>query len=203
MSSRWIALIAAVALVVIAVLAWRDRASQRRLGGALATVARLRADSVLWAGERTRVDSVYVRDTLTYTRVRTEYQRLRDSVLVRTTDTLMVERFIAASDSTVRACQAVVTSCEARVAARDSLLRVVGGQRQADQRLFSARLRAANPRLLPYVEAGVDPLHQWAATGRAGLEVRFLGPTRLVGALQYSQAPTTHLSAAVGVRLTF
>lgn len=197
----WALVLLALIAVFLAIRA--DRAAQRRLGGALATVARLRADSVLWAGESKRVDSVYVRDSVIYTRARTEYRRVVDSIQVHDTVTVREQVIISAADTALARADSALRSANARAEARDSLLAVVGEQRQADRKLADARLRAASPRLLPYLEAGVDPLHQWAATGRAGLELRAFGPVRLTGALIYSTHHTTTTSAAVGVRLTF
>lgn len=193
----------AVALGVLWFAGWRDRVAQRRLGQAEERVARLVRDSVDAAGAIRRTDSVFSRDTLTLTRVVRSQQTIRDTLLTRLTDTVLVERFIAASDSTVRACRAAVESCSQRVAARDSLIAVLGQQRDADRRLFDARLRASRPLLTPYVEAGADPLHAWALTGRAGLEMRVLGPLRLTGALQYTAGQPHPTRALLGARFTF
>jgi hypothetical protein len=65
-----------------------------------------------------QVDTVYVRDTLTLTKVR----RVTDSLIV--TDTLTftdtVTRVIMAER---RACDAVIQACEQRVAARDAIIK--------------------------------------------------------------------------------
>jgi acetyl-CoA carboxylase carboxyltransferase component len=70
--------------------------------------------------QKARVDTVYRRDTLTLTRVR----RLTDSVLVM--DTLVyrdtVKLYIAAER---QACDAVIQTCETRVAIRDSIITVL------------------------------------------------------------------------------
>lgn len=203
MSGRWVGLVAAVALIFIAILAWRDRAAQRRLGQRNAEIAALRADSIRKASEVRRADTVFTRDTIRLAQIETRWRTRTDSLLRVDTLTLREQIIIGTADSVINACRAVVTSCEARVAARDSLITTLGQQREAERRLAAARLRAASPRLLPYVEAGLDPLHQWSATGRAGLEVRAFGPFRLTAALVFTQSPTTTTSAAVGVRMTF
>jgi acetyl-CoA carboxylase carboxyltransferase component len=70
--------------------------------------------------QKAKVDTVYSRDTLTLTKVR----RLTDSVLV--VDTLVyrdtVKLYLAAERA---ACDAVVQTCETRVAIRDSIIGVL------------------------------------------------------------------------------
>jgi hypothetical protein len=70
--------------------------------------------------QKARVDTVYARDTVTLTRVR----RLTDSVLI--TDTVIrvdsVKVLVAAER---QACDAVISTCETRVAVRDSIITVL------------------------------------------------------------------------------
>jgi hypothetical protein len=188
---------------VIAFLAWRDRVSEREVGRWKAIGQRLQRDSAEAANRIRRVDSVFTRDTITYTRRRDVYRDRVDSIQVTDTVTVREQVIIAAADTAIRACEAVVTSCQARVAVRDSLIAILGQQREADRRLFDARLRASRPLLTPYVEAGADPLHAWALTGRAGLEMRVLGPLRLTGALQYTAGQPHPTRALLGARFTF
>jgi hypothetical protein len=73
-----------------------------------------------WQEQAGRVDTLYRRDTLTLTRVR----RITDSVLV--IDTVIrvdsVKVLIAAER---QACDAVIQTCEERVAVRDSIIAVL------------------------------------------------------------------------------
>lgn len=71
-----------------------------------------------------RVDSVFVHDTVRLTQWRTRFDTLQDTVLQHLTDTVKVREFVRVADSTIAACSAVVLTCEARVAARDSLIAV-------------------------------------------------------------------------------
>ena len=73
----------------------------------------------------THTDSIYHVDTLRLAKAEIRYRIAHDTVLARLTDTVSVVRFMAVADSTIKACQAVVQDCEARVAARDSLIRVL------------------------------------------------------------------------------
>jgi hypothetical protein len=204
MTTRWIAFGAAVALALVVFFGWRDRVAREELGKWRAIGQRLQQDSARAAGTVRRTDSLFFRDTVRLRDAVTRFVHRTDSLFVTDTFTVRERIIVATADTVIRACQATVASCQARVAARDSLIIVLGQQREADQRLAVARLRASRPRLLPFVEAGVDPLHQWSATARAGLEVRTFGPVRLMGALDYSAAPsTTHTRALLGVRVTF
>ena len=162
------------------------------------------ADSLAKARAVVRADSVFVRDTVRLTKVATKYTMLRDSVLVRLTDTVLVRQTIIAADTAIRACREAVNSCAAAKAARDSLIVTLGQQRAADANLFRARLRRANPRVTPYLEALVDPNGFTSGVGRAGLEIRVLGPVRLAGALEATRIPNhTDTRALVGLRVTF
>jgi hypothetical protein len=66
------------------------------------------------------VDTVYVRDTVRLSRIKTRYDTLL--VDVRTTDTVWVRRFVQVADSTILVCSEALNSCGARVAVRDSML---------------------------------------------------------------------------------
>lgn len=200
-------LLSGVAVLLVALLVYarweRGRASEE-IGKWSAIAKRLQQDSAQGAQAIRRTDSVHVVDTLRFTRTVTKLQTLRDSVLVHRTDTMLVERFVTASDSVVRACRAVLDSCTARVAARDSLITALGQQRAADRKLFDARLRQATPRITPYLEGLVDPTHVDHLTARAGLEVRVLGPVKLVAAGELTRIPShSDTRALVGVRVTF
>jgi hypothetical protein len=190
-------------IALVSLFGWRDRKAREELGRWRAIGQRLQADSARAAAAIQRVDSVFTRDTVRLTKTVTRLHTVVDSL--RITDTLTVREavIVSVADSVIRVCRETVTSCEARVSARDSLIRLLGEQRAADQRLAAARLRASNPRLLPYVEAGVDPLHHMTWTARGGAELRLFGPVRATVALQYSAAPLTTTTALVGARWTF
>ena len=192
-------------LLVVALLFWRwiDRRNEESLGGWQAIAKRLQSDSARAANAIRRTDSVFFADTITLTRTRDRFVRVVDSI--RTTDTLTVREsvLVATADTALRACQAVVASCVARVAARDSLIGVLGQQRAADQRLHAAQLRRTNPFIQPYVSALVDPLDTRTVVARAGIEMRLLGPIRLAGALQYTTTQEHRLRPLVGVRVRF
>ena len=192
-------------LLVVALLFWRwmDRRNAEDMGKWQAIAKRLQADSARAANAIRRTDSVFFADTITLTRTRDRFVRVVDSI--RTTDTLTVREsvLVATADTALRACQAVVTSCVARVAARDSLIATLGQQRTADRRLFDARLRRANPFLQPYGEALVDPLDTRTMTFRGGLTMRLLGPIRLSTALQHTTTGPHPTRALVGARIVF
>lgn len=192
--------IAGVALIAFAV--WRDRGASEREGALKERVAKLQRDSAAYARQAARTDTQYITDTIHLTRAVTRYETLRDSVLIHRTDTLLVERFVTASDTTIRACRVALTTCETRVAQRDSLLALSAQQRATDAALFRVQLARANPRVLPYVEALVNPFAAQTMVARGGLEIRLFGPIRLVGALQYTTAPQT-FTPLVGARVTF
>ena len=143
-----------------------------------------------------------MRDTVKLNNVLNRYVTRRDTILSRLTDTVRVREFVATADSTIAACRSVVTTCEQRVADRDSLLRIVGRQRIADRERFTAELKRANPRVVPYVEGLYDPFNS-TVTARAGLEMRLVGAIRLIGAAQYQNGGDTHIRALAGVRVTF
>jgi hypothetical protein len=100
-----------------------------------------------------QVDSVYVRDTVRLARWRDRWDSVRVTDTVVVADIVYVPR--DAADSTISACYAVIRSCEARVAARDSLAASLQGALQAE--------RAARPSAL---RVGVDRA-LWAAAGLA------------------------------------
>lgn len=115
MTQRTAILIAALSLLVV--IALQD-AKQRGIAEGRAEAAAQQVREV----ERLVVmrDTLYVRDTIRLTRWRERW----DSV--RVTDTLVLHDIVYvprdAADSVISACYAVVRSCEARVAARDSLI---------------------------------------------------------------------------------
>ena len=164
---------------------------------------RLARDSAEAVATVRRTDSVFFRDTVRLTSTVTRWRTVTDSLL--RTDTLTVREsvLVAAGDTVIRACQQAVQSCTQRVAARDSLIAVLGLQRRNDAALHRAQLARANPRFLPYVEAGVNPFDSRVVEARGGLEMRFLGPIRLTTAAEYRSHTETPFALLAGVRVTF
>ena len=182
---------------------WRNRKTDEDIGRWKAIAERLQSDSAKAAAGIRRVDSVYTRDTVTLRTVLNRYVTRRDTIVSRLTDTVTVREFVATADSVIAACRVAVESCERRVAARDSLITVIGRQRIADRNLFAAQLRRANPRVVPYVEGLVDPTDTRTIVARGGIEWRTIGRLRIVAAGQYTTTGDHQFRALAGVRLTF
>lgn len=129
-SGPWLVTVIAVA---VAAIAWLTRPADQS-----AALARWRAVADSLAAVTARVDTVTVERTRTFTRWRDSTVTLRDSLTV--TDTVEVVRFIAVQDSTIIACQAVVSSCaegqrvrDQRIAALDSLNVATARQLRAER----------------------------------------------------------------------
>jgi hypothetical protein len=150
-----------------------------------------------------RRDTVYQRDTVKLTGTVTRFRTLVDS-LVRT-DTLTVREsvLVAAADTLIQACRATITTCEQRVADRDRIIANERATRATADALFRVRLAQANPRLLPYVEARVNPLDTRLFVATGGLEARLLGRIRAVGAAEYRTQADHPLAFLAGIRITF
>lgn len=73
--------------------------------------------------EEKQRDSVYRVEVSAYANQMLHYKNLRDTV--KLTDTVWVKRFIVVADSTIHACNALVVTCEQRVAIRDSIITVL------------------------------------------------------------------------------
>lgn len=196
-------IIAGAFVVLLALAFWRERSNSEQLGKWREVAKRLQADSARIAASMRRTDSVFSRDTVRLRSTLIRYQTRRDTILAHLTDTVRVREFVTLADSTIGACRAAVSSCEARVSARDSLIVVLGRQRSADQKLFRARLALADPRLAPYAEALVDPLDTQTLVGRAGLELRLLRRIRLIAGAQYTTTGDHQLRPLVGVKIRF
>jgi hypothetical protein len=99
-------------------------AKQRALGAAAIrdSINAARIDSL--TGASARRDTLYVTDTLTRWRTVRTTETLIDTLL--RSDTVVLTRresvIVFAADSAIQACRSIVLGCEARVAARDSLL---------------------------------------------------------------------------------
>lgn len=137
-----------VAAAVGGILAYGAR--QRSVGELRATIALREAAIDSLSKRAARVDSVYVvrRDTLRIVRTRT------DSILdtLRLTDTLVrIETVVQIVERERLACDAVVASCEQRVAVRDSLLGLKDLQLQAERgrdRIFGVKLPSRSASLV-------------------------------------------------------
>lgn len=112
----------AVGLAIIAVLigyALHDARQTGRAEGRAEVAAR---EVVVWTRAVAKADTVY-RDSL---RVLNRWRDRWDTAYVAVDrwkhDTVEVVRYVATADSTIRACFAVLRTCEDRVAARDSLI---------------------------------------------------------------------------------
>ena len=193
--------VGALLLTLVIWQQWRTRKTDEDIGKWKAIATRLQSDSAAAAAGVRRVDSVYTRDTVTLRTVLKRYVTLRDTINVH--DTTQVIRTIAAADTAILACREALQTCEQRVAARDSLITVLGRQRIADRNLYAAELRRANPRVVPYLEGLIDPTDTRTIVARGGIEWRTIGRLRLVAAGQYTTTGDHQFRALAGVRLTF
>jgi hypothetical protein len=196
-----------VVVAVVALLAMRqcDRSAKAR-GDAVyqerLRVLALERDSI--KNVSARRDTLYQTDTIVRTKAVTKYERLRDSVLVRLTDTVLVKETLIAADTSNAKSLAALRTAEARIADRDRLILNERTTRATSDSLHRVQMARANPRLLPYVEAFADLNHSRTYIGRAGLELRLLGPVRLGGAVEGTTMPNhTDARALVGLRVTF
>ena len=190
-----------VALLVITGL-WLDRRRATTLGRAEARIEQLARDNIRLAAAARRTDSVFVRDTLRLTRTVTRFRTVVDS-LVRT-DTLTVREqvIVATADSALHACADVVASCTARVAARDSVIRLLGDQRDAERAYYRAKLAAATPRIRTELDAATNPFDPTTFSAAATVSLRLLGPISVTAGAQYWTFDTHQsLAPVVGVRV--
>jgi hypothetical protein len=207
---KWLPLAIGAVVVVIVALWVRSRTGASADEATLAERLRT-ADSALAVAQRqaARTDTQYVIDTAAmrdaaarFARraARVDTQWLHDTIPVPVE---VVREIVATADTTIRACRAALTTCEQRVADRDTVIARERRLRATGDSLSAILLRRARPRLLPFVEGGVDPLHDFGLVARGGAELRLFGAVRLVGALDYSTAPETRTRALAGVRVTF
>ncbi len=103
-----------VLLLLVGVKGWRDgrlhNAESKRLRHALDSLAAVSA----------RIDTVYASDTVRLWRNVKSVDTMTVTVHSWKHDTLKVVEYVERADSAVRACVAVVLTCEARVALRDT-----------------------------------------------------------------------------------
>ncbi|MGJ0510248.1 MAG: hypothetical protein ACR652_24650 [Methylocystis sp.] len=108
---------AAIVLLALGLIAYcqgRDRAKVRE---GIAQERYRIADStlaVLKVAQR-KIDSVFVRDTLRFTRWRDSVTIRHDTVLAHLTDTIRVKELIQVQDSAIATCTNLLSSCSARV----------------------------------------------------------------------------------------
>lgn len=109
----------AIAALLWGILTWQAISAAEERGVRKARLERLAAQIETLEVRVQKLDTVYLTDTIRLARWRTVW----DSV--RVTDTVVRDSVVyvarGAADSTISACYAVVRSCEARLAARDSL----------------------------------------------------------------------------------
>ena len=114
----------AIGLAIVAILIGYALHEARQTGRAEGRAEVAARAVVIRTAAVAKADTVY-RDSLRVLnrwRDRWDTVRVRDTLVVTRNDTAVVYVPRAAADSVVKACFAVVRSCEARVAARDSLI---------------------------------------------------------------------------------
>ena len=124
-----------VLAVALAVAVRGCQQAERDIGATELALKQSEARGDSLRARRAIVDTVYRTQTRTLTRTLAMVDTLRDSLTI--TDTVEVVRFIAALDSTVVACQAVVRTCEQRLALADSLTANVRDQLVLTRRLVN------------------------------------------------------------------
>lgn len=109
MTKLWLVVAAAIALAVGGTwLALHERTVGRQLQQAEDAQAALHVARAAVA----KAETVYVAKVDTFTRWQTRTVALHDTVLKHLTDTVLVKQYVASSDSTIRACSAVILSCD-------------------------------------------------------------------------------------------
>lgn len=78
-----------------------------------------------------KAETLYVHDTLRFTRFRAQYDTIHSILNIH--DTVAVEHFVTVADSTIRTCSTALSSCRVTVQAKDSVI-------TAQQRLITAAL---------------------------------------------------------------
>ena len=113
----------------------------------------------LLSKQKDKLEVVYKTDTLRLTKWRTRW----DSILVARTETLTVERVIYIADSTIKACEAVVATCEQRVAV---VTEMADSARSAAKQWEKI---AKGPFFRPAVEGTLSLDMDWQAAGEITL----------------------------------
>lgn len=99
------------------------------------------------ARQTAKVDTIYVRDSVTVWRLKRATDTLTVTVHQWKHDTVKVVEYVERADSTIRACSQLVLTCEARVALRDSTI-------ATQQRRWDTREKPRPP-LLVWGERGL------------------------------------------------
>lgn len=66
-----------------------------------------------------KAETVYVHDTLTFTKLRAHYDTVRSTINVH--DTVAVQQFVTLADSTIQTCSTALRSCGATVVAQNTV----------------------------------------------------------------------------------
>lgn len=112
-----------VALLGFGVIQWkRHSAALVREGQAIERVRVADSTLAVLAIQQRKVDSVYVRDTLRFTRWRDSVAVQHDTVLAHLTDTLIVKEFVRVADSTLASCSDLFRSCQVRASVLEAQL---------------------------------------------------------------------------------
>lgn len=139
----------ALALLVVAVLAL---AGVQRYVDRQTEQARLDGIAAGAAGVIATVDTVYARDTADFKTKKRRYEQARDTA--RTLEEL--SEALVEADHALQSCTLVMASCDARVAARDSLIKALMRPKK-------------QPLVRPFIEGMYDATHkQWV--GRLGAD---------------------------------
>ena len=199
----WVAggVVVVVVLLTMSQCTKRTRDREEAVLNERLRVLKLERDSL--AQVNAQRDTQYVRDTVRLTKVATKYTMLRDSVLVRLTDTVLVKETILAADTTIKACRETLSTCEQRVADRDRIIANERRTRATADSLHRVQLAKANPRIRPFISLGVDPFDTNVRIARAGLDVRVVGPISLTGDVAYHSLANHHRAGFVGFKVTF
>jgi len=120
---------ALAALLAFGAFEWHEHNAAEVAKGVCQEKARV-ADSSKKAIETqlARVETTYVRDTIRLTKTLTRTTTLRDTLLVHLTDTLMVKQFIVQTDSTVKVCTEVASTCAEKLRLKDQEIGVLKTQ---------------------------------------------------------------------------
>src|SRR5690348_6337919 len=198
---KW-ALRGAIALVVIGALLfvidyWRHRGDAEK-------TAVLNERLRVLASERDSLKkTAAMHDTIVRTKAVTQYRTLRDSVLVRLTDTVLVKETIARADTVIAKDSTALKGAEQRIAIRDAQIANERRTRATADSLHRVQLAKANPRIRPFISLGVDPFDTNVRIARAGLDVRVYGPISLTGDVAYHSLAHHHRAGFVGLKVTF
>jgi len=118
-----------------------ERYSAGKIGEARAAERAARAQASFWKDSAGRAVAQVRTDSVKVTRTVTRYEALRDTL--RLSDTVWVKEVIAAADTAVRECRALVTSCSLAISAKDSQLVALERQNAAIRKMIPGRTSRA------------------------------------------------------------